>query len=189
MARYGYARVSTGEQNLNLQIDALKSAQCVEIFTDDGISACAKHRPGFKAVLNQLTTGDTLCLYKLDRAFRSLRHALEILERFDREKINFFVITEGLDTSTPMGRCFYQIQSAFAELERNLISERTKAGMAAAKARGVQLGRPCTLKPRQVARMHKMLDDGLHKDTIAKRLGVSARTIYRTLDRGMLQAA
>jgi len=179
MARYGYARVSTGEQNLNLQIDALKSAQCDKIFTDKGISAVAKSRPGFEAVLSELQSGDTLCLYKLDRAFRSLRHALEILDRFEHENISFFVITEGLDTSTPMGKCFYQIQTAFAELERNLISERTKAGMEAAKARGVRLGRPKTLKPKQIVRVRQMLADGLHKDIIAKKFGVSARTIYR----------
>lgn len=179
MARYGYARVSTSEQSLRLQLDALQKVQCDKIFTDEGISAVAKSRPGFEAVLSELKSGDTLCLYKLDRAFRSLRHALEVLDRFERENISFFVITEGLDTSTPMGKCFYQIQTAFAELERNLISERTKAGMEAAKARGVQLGRPKRLKPKQIVRVRQMLAEGQHKDIIAKKFGVSARTIYR----------
>jgi len=179
MAKIGYARVSTHEQTLAMQVDALNSARCDKILMDKGISAVAKKRPAFETALKSLTSGDTLVLWKMDRAFRSLRHALEILERFEREHIDFLVLTEGIDTTTPMGRCFYQIQNAFAELERNLISERTKAGMEAARKRGVHLGRPRTLTPKQVIQARKMLAQGLHKDIIARKFGVSVRTIYR----------
>jgi len=179
--RIGYARCSTEEQNLRLQLDALKSADCDQVFTDKGVSAVAKHRAGFEQVLSILTSGDTLVLWKLDRAFRSLRDALEILERFEREGIHFLVLTEGIDTATPMGRCFYQIQNAFAELECNLISERTRAGLKSAKARGVTLGRPKRLTASQRVKIRKLIDDGVDKNLIAKKFGVSTRTIYRVI--------
>lgn len=135
MAIYGYARVSTEEQNLDLQLDALRAAGCQELFQDLGVSAVAKKRAGFDAMLDQLGNGDTVIIWKLDRAFRSLRQALDVLEVFEQRGIEFRSLTDQIDTTTPMGKCMYQVRNAFAELERSLISERTKAGMAAARAR------------------------------------------------------
>lgn len=179
--RIGYARCSTDEQNLDLQINALKSARCDSIFTDKGISATAKSRPGFEQALDALKSGDSLVLWKMDRAFRSLRHSLDILERFERDNIHFMVITEGIDTTTPMGRCFYQIQNAFGELERILISERTKAGLKAARERGVRLGRPKRLSASDIIKVKRLIGNGIHKDKIAQQFSVSSRTVYRVV--------
>lgn len=182
MARIGYARVSTDEQTLDLQMDALEASQCDRIFTDKGISAVADKRPGFAQALETLETGDTLVLWKMDRAFRSLRHALDVLERFEREKIDFLVLTEGIDTTTPMGRCFFQIRNAFAELERKLISERTKAGMEAARKRGSRIGRPPCLNTEQILDAKRRKSAGEDMAVIAKQSGVSARTLYRAVN-------
>lgn len=179
--RLGYARISTCEQTLDLQLNALNSARCDKIFTDRGISATAKSRPGFEDVLEALRPHDSLVLWRLDRAFRSLRHAMDILDHFEKHQIDFVVIMEGIDTSTPMGRCFYQIQNAFAELEKNLISERTKAGLQAAKKRGVKLGRPPALNPKQIVTVRRLITDGIHKNIIAKQFGVSSRTVHRAV--------
>lgn len=181
MARIGYARVSTDEQILDLQLDALKAAGCDRIFRDHGVSAVAKSRPGFEKALKALKPGSTLVIWKMDRAFRSLKHALDMLERFEREEIDFLVLTEGIDTTTPFGRCIYQVRNAFAELERNLISERTKAGLAAARARGEKLGRPRALTPAQIADAQQRRAAGEHMNSIAARHRISTRTLYRAL--------
>jgi len=180
MARIGYARVSSGEQNLDLQLDALKAAKCDYIFVDDGISALAKTRPGFTKALANLGNGDSLVLWKMDRAFRSLRHALDVLDHFETAGIDFVDLTEGIDTSTPMGRCFYQIRNAFGELERNLISERTIAGLKAAKKRGVKLGRPCALS--QILDAKRRKSAGEDMAVIADQLRVNTRTLYRAVN-------
>tara|TARA_R110001592_G_scaffold100311_2_gene284733 strand:+ start:916 stop:1470 length:555 start_codon:yes stop_codon:yes gene_type:complete len=182
MARIGYARVSTCEQTLDLQIDALEAANCDRIFTDKGISAIAKSRPGFEKAIASLKRGDSLVLWKMDRAFRSLRHALDVLDHFEREGIDFLVITEGIDTTTPMGRCFFQIRNAFGELERNLISERTKAGLAAARKRGVKLGRPCVLSAKQILDARRRKSAGEDMAVIASQMRVNERTLYRAVN-------
>lgn len=182
MARIGYARVSTSDQSLDLQIDALKQAKCAKIFRDDGISAIAKKRPGFEKALGSLQSGDTLVLWKMDRAFRSLRHALDVLEQFETRGIDFLVLTEGIDTTTPMGRCFFQIRNAFSELERSLISERTKAGMDAARKRGKAIGRPARLTPCQIRNAKRRKSAGEDMAVIAAQNGVSARTLYRAVN-------
>ncbi len=182
MARIGYARVSTSDQSLDLQLDALREASCDQVFTDDGISAIAKKRPGFGKALKTLKTGDTLVLYKMDRAFRSLRHALDVLEQFEKGGIDFLVLTEGIDTSTPMGRCFYQIRNAFAELERSLISERTKAGLEAARKRGKRIGRPPSLSANQILEARARKSAGEDVVAIASQLRVKPRTIYRAIN-------
>ncbi|MEM7778756.1 MAG: recombinase family protein [Pseudomonadota bacterium] len=182
MARIGYARVSTSDQSLDLQIDALTQAQCDKIFRDDGVSAIAKKRPGFEAALKALNRGDQLCLYRLDRAFRSLRHALDVLEDFEKRGIDFVVLSEGIDTTTPMGRCFFQIRNAFSELERSLISERTKAGMEAARKRGKVIGRPTRLTENQIRDAKRRKSDGEDMAVIAAQNGVSQRTLYRAVN-------
>jgi len=148
--KIGYARVSTADQNLDLQIAALKEAGCNTIYRDEGVSAVAPDRPAFTAALAQLTPGDTFIIWKMDRAFRSLIHALTVLDEFEQRGIAFQSLTEQIDTATAMGRFVYQIRNAFAELERAIISERTRAGMAAAAARGSVLGRPRKLTEDQV---------------------------------------
>lgn len=137
-----YARVSLDEQSIDYQLHALEAAGCDIIYKDDGVSAVARRRPGFEQALAALQPGDTLMVWKLDRAFRSLRQALDTLEIFQKSEISFRSLTEHIDTSTPFGQAMYQIQNVFSELERKLISERTKAGMEAARRNGKILGRP-----------------------------------------------
>ena len=179
----GYARVSTDEQHLDLQLDALKEAGCVRIFTDQGISAVSKKREGFEKALGYMHAGDVLVIWKMDRAFRSLKHALDTLEALENQKIEFVSLTEQIDTTTAMGRCMYQIRNAFAELERNLISERTKAGMLAAKKRGKKIGRPRKLSQEQIqwARCLLASNPNMGLNALAENLGVSSKTLKRSL--------
>lgn len=181
MARIGYARVSTEDQNLDLQLSALKQSACDRIFSDHGVSAVAKRRDGFEQALKSLRPGDTFVIWKMDRAFRSLRHALEVFDQFEAVGIEFHVLTEGIDTTTPMGKCFFQIRNAFAELERNLISERTKAGLDEAKRCGVRLGRPRAMCLRQIQDARRRHARGEPMAKIAAKSGVSERTVYRQL--------
>jgi DNA invertase Pin-like site-specific DNA recombinase len=182
MARIGYARVSASEQNLNLQLDALKEAKCDKIFVDDGISAIAKSRPGFEKAMALLKRGDSFVIWKMDRPFRSLIHALEILQDFETRGIEFVDITEGIDTSTPFGKCIYQVRNAFAELERNLISERTIAGLQAARKRGVKLGRPTALSAKQILDAKQRKSAGEDMAVIAHHHRVNVRTLYRAVN-------
>jgi len=179
----GYARVSTEDQHLDLQIDALTLAGCSTIFEDHGVSATAKRRPGFGQALASLQTGDIFVVWKMDRAFRSLKNALDILEEFENRAIEFRCLTEDIDTTTPMGKCMYQIRHAFSELERNLIRERTKAGMEAARQRGAHLGRPKKLSRGQITSVQDLLQHqpDITPAQIASQFGVSSRTIYRAL--------
>ncbi|WP_237072753.1 recombinase family protein [Pseudaestuariivita rosea] len=140
--KIGYVRVSDADQSEALQIDALKAAGCSKLYTDHGLSGAKTHRPGLRAMLDDLTEGDTLTVWKLDRLGRSTIHLLQILEDLRERGIHFHAITQGIDTSTAVGRMIFGQLAVFAEYERSLISERTKAGMAAAKARGVHVGRP-----------------------------------------------
>ena len=181
----GYARVSTEDQHLDLQIDALKLAGCSSIFEDHGLSATAKRRPGFEQALASLQAGGIFVVWKMDRAFRSLKNALDILEEFENRAIEFRCLTEDIDTTTPMGKCMYQIRHAFSELERNLIRERTKAGMEAARQRGAHLGRPKKLSRGQIIRMQNLLQrqPDMTPVQIADQFGVSSRTIYRALSK------
>lgn len=183
MALIGYARVSTEEQNLDLQRDALKGAGCARIFEDEGVSAVAPVRPGFHLAMDMLCSGDVFVVWKMDRAFRSLRHALDTLETFEKNGIEFRALTEQIDTTTPMGKCMYQIRNAFAELERNLISERTKAGMAAARKRGKTFGPPHKLTEWQVKRAAGQMaaDHTITLAAMAKKLKVSPRTLKRAI--------
>ncbi|MCP5275781.1 MAG: recombinase family protein [Burkholderiales bacterium] len=179
----GYARVSTDDQHLDLQLNALKLAGCNAIFEDRGVSATAKRRPGFERALSGLQTGDVFVVWKMDRAFRSLKNALDILEEFENRDVAFRCLTENIDTSTAMGKCMYQIRHAFSELERNLIRERTKAGMEAARKRGVQIGRPRKLSSCQIVHAQNLLQHQSGRTTaqIADEFGVSPRTVYRAL--------
>lgn len=138
----GYARVSTPEQCLDLQRDALTAAGCDRIFEDFGVTGAKAARPGLDQALTALEPGDCLVVWKLDRLGRSLRHLTETLQSLADRDIGFRSLQDAIDTTTAGGRLYFHIMAALAEFERDLISERTKAGMHAAKQRGVHVGRP-----------------------------------------------
>ncbi|NDY73867.1 recombinase family protein [Desulfobacter hydrogenophilus] len=131
--KIGYARVSTDEQNLDLQIDALTAAGCETIYTDDGISGIAKERDGLSQALSAIGKGDVIIVWKLDRLGRSLGFLCNLIERFKTQGAGFQSLTDGIDTTTTGGKLVFHIMGALAEFERDLISERTKAGMTAIK--------------------------------------------------------
>src|SRR5262249_11965984 len=137
--RVGYVRCSTQEQNLDLQLDALRG--CVSVFSDQGISGTARERPGLTDALNALREGDTLVVWRLDRLARSLGHLIEIVETLKARGVGFASVTENIDTSSAGGKLFFHIVGAMAEFELSLIRERTVAGLKAAKQRGQSLGR------------------------------------------------
>ena len=140
--KVGYVRVSDADQTLNLQIDALRDAGCKVIYADHGISGTKIKRKGLNDLLKDLKEGDTLCVWKIDRLGRSTVHLLLLLDDLRKRGVGFISLTQGIDTTTALGRMVYGQLALFAEFEREQISERTKAGMQAAKARGVHIGRP-----------------------------------------------
>jgi len=178
--KYGYARVSTDDQNPDLQLTALKAAGCDKIFTDKATGAHVK-RPELTQCLKELKEGDTLTVWKLDRLGRSLRDLITMLDDLKARVVAFQSLTEAIDTTTPTGRAMWQMVGILAELERSLIQERTKAGRSAAIARGMKMGRKPLLTPQQTAHARKLLEQGEHHDTVAQSLGVSRRTLYRAL--------
>jgi len=176
----GYARVSTEDQNPDLQLAALKQAGCKRVFTDKATGAHVK-RPELAKCLKTLANDDTLVVWKLDRLGRSLRDLIGLLDDLKARGVAFRSLTEAIDTTTPTGRAMWQMVGILAELERSLIQERTKAGRAAAVARGVKMGRKPKLSPQQVAHARKLIGQGEHHDTVAQSLNVSRRTLYRAL--------
>jgi DNA invertase Pin-like site-specific DNA recombinase len=170
--KIGYARVSTDDQNPDLQLTALKAAGCEKLFTDKATGANIK-RPKLAQCLKALEAGDTLIVWKLDRLGRSLGDLIGLLDELKAKDVAFQSLTEAIDTSTPTGRAIWQMVGILAELERSLIQGRTKAGRAAAIARGVKMGR----KPK-LTHAKKLIEHGEPHDTIAKSLGVSRRTLY-----------
>jgi DNA invertase Pin-like site-specific DNA recombinase len=177
----GYARVSTTDQNPDLQIDALKAAGCSRIFTDKA-SGALDRRPKLDQVLDHLRAGDTLVVWRLDRLGRSLRHLIDTVGQLAERGVGFRSLTEGIDTTTPSGRLVFHIFGSLAEFERELIRERTNAGLAAARARGRKGGRPVSMTPDKVKVARQMYDAREHTvEAIAQTLGVSRKTIYRHL--------
>src|SRR5690554_5056504 len=177
----GYARVSTLDQNLELQRDALEKAGCERVF-EDHISGASSERPGWAKATTALREGDTLVVWRLDRLGRSLKHLIDTVNELDGRGIGFKSLTENIDTTTPGGRLVFHIFGALAEFERELIRERTHAGLAAARARGRKGGRPRKLNKRQAATARTLLKDSEHSVTsVAEMLGVSRTTLYRAL--------
>ena len=177
----GYARVSTADQTLDLQIDALEAAGCSKIFTDT-ISGSITARAGLDDALAYLREGDTLVVWKLDRLGRSLKHLISIITQLSEEAKEFKSLQESLDTATPTGKLIFHVLGALAEFERSLIRERTVAGLAAARARGRIGGRPRVLNKRNLAMAKSMLaDPSCSVAEVAKTLGVSKATIYNYL--------
>lgn len=140
--RVGYARVSTDEQSLDLQLDALQRDGCDRVYHDRGLSGATADRPALGLALKALREGDVLVVWKLDRLGRSLAHLISIIVALERRGVGFRSISEAIDTTSASGRLLFHIMGALAEFERALISERTRAGMNAARARGVHVGRP-----------------------------------------------
>ena len=178
--KIGYARVSTEDQNPDLQLAALKQVGCKRIFTDKATGAHVK-RPELAKCIKALAKDDTLVVWKLDRLGRSLRDLIGLLDDLKARGVAFRSITEAIDTTTPTGRAMWQMIGILAELEHSLIQERTQAGRAAAVARGVKMGRKPKLSPQQVAHAQKLIEQGEHHDAVAHSLNVSRRTLYRAL--------
>ena len=177
----GYARVSTNEQNPDLQLDALKKAGCETIY-QDRISGTKTNRPGLGDALEHLRPGDTLVVWKLDRLGRSLKHLIDVITTLHDRHVAFRSIQESLDTGTNGGKLIFHIFGALAEFERGLILERTRAGLESARARGRFGGRPRVMNDEQIAMARAMMND---KSTpvkeICRTLGVSKATLYRYL--------
>jgi len=178
--KIGYCRVSTDDQSPDLQLSALKRAGCKKIFTDKATGAHVK-RPELEKCLKALKAGDVLVVWKLDRLGRSLHDLIVLLDDLKKRGVAFRSVTESIDTATPTGRAMWQMVGILAELERSLIQERTKAGRAAAQARGVKMGRKLLLSAQQVAHAHKLREQGGSPSDIAQSLKVSRRTLYRAL--------
>jgi DNA invertase Pin-like site-specific DNA recombinase len=177
----GYARISTGDQTLNLQKDALTAAGVEQIYTDV-LSGAKADRPGLADALTYARPGDTLVVWRLDRLGRSLQHLIETIRSLEARGIGFRSLTESIDTTTPGGKLIFHIFGSLAEFERDLIRERTNAGLAAARARGRVGGRPRKLTPKQVAlakRLHADKENDIQ--TICQTLGISRGTLYRAL--------
>jgi DNA invertase Pin-like site-specific DNA recombinase len=178
----GYARVSTADQNSELQIDALEKVGCEKIFIDEGVSGSKTDRPQLNKALEHCRKGDTIVVWKLDRLGRSLPHLLEIVGGLADRGVQFKSIQETIDTSTPGGKLVFHVFCSLAEFERDLIRERTNAGLAAARARGRVGGRPSSLSAEKV-KMGKALgsDPDLTVKQICEQLGCSRATYYRQI--------
>jgi DNA invertase Pin-like site-specific DNA recombinase len=180
--RIGYARVSTEEQNLDLQLHALEAAGCDLIFDDKGISGAALTRPGLSQAFKTLQPGDTLIVWRLDRLGRSLSHLIHMLEDFGKRGIGFTSLNDPVDTTTASGRLILQVLGALAEFERSLISERTLAGLSAARRRGRTLGRPKKLNGAQLDHARHLIGSkAASKKEVADMFRVSPRTLYRAI--------
>jgi DNA invertase Pin-like site-specific DNA recombinase len=186
----GYARVSTDDQDLSLQLDALAKAGVAprRIFQEKA-SGAADERPAFLAAFRALRRGDTLVVWKLDRLGRRLSRLISTIERLKEKGVHLRVLTEAIDTTTPTGILMFHIIGAFAEFERNMGIERTKAGLAAARARGRVGGRRRTITPDMVEELQRLVRDeaeggeGLAVRDAAKRIGISASAAYLELRR------
>lgn len=179
--KFGYARVSTLEQNLNLQIEALTAANCDEIITDE-ISGTAANRPGLNKLLDKLRPGDELIVWRLDRLGRSLKDLITLINNFDEKGIKFRSLTENIETTTNNGRLIFNIFASLAEFERNLIRERTVAGLNSARARGRVGGRPTVNKAKLDAALQLYHKKELTIEQICKVIGIARGTLYKYLN-------
>ncbi|WP_449101552.1 recombinase family protein [Pseudomonas veronii] len=180
--KIGYARVSTDEQNIDMQIKALEAAGCDEVFTDHGLSGSLQSRPGLDQALATLLPGDKLVVWRLDRLGRSLVNLVQLLDQLGKREIRFHSLNEHIDTSSSGGRLVFHMMAALAEFERALISERTRAGMAAARAQGRHLGRSPSLTPAQCKDARALIDiEGRSYQEVAIRYKVHPRTLQRLL--------
>ncbi|OUS37256.1 invertase [Rhodobacterales bacterium 56_14_T64] len=180
--RIGYARVSTKDQKLRMQRDALEAISCDMIFEDHGVSGAKPSRTGLDAMLQELKPGDTVVVFKLDRLGRSVLHLADLLVRFQDSGIHFCSLCEGINTTTPGGKLVYHLFSAFAEFQRDIIRENTVAGLEAARRRGKRLGRPPVLDIETVLAAHQAVHQrGVTVTEAARRIGASRSTLSRNL--------
>jgi len=177
--KIGYARVSTEDQSLDLQINALKQAGCKKIFTDYGLSGKGFDRPGLHQALATLKSEDTLAVWRLDRLGRSLPKLIELVDNLGKRNVEFQSLTENIDTSSSGGRLLFHIMGALAEFERTLISERTRAGMEAARLKGRHIGRRPSLTERQVQDAVRSIASGKTHSAVARQYSITTRTLQR----------
>ncbi|KXY75860.1 recombinase family protein [Bacillus sp. FSL W7-1294] len=175
---FGYARVSTKKQSLDMQLDELKRYGCEEIITEKE-SGAKKDRKELQLLLSKLRKDDTLVVYKLDRLGRTMHQLVNLLQEFNEKGIHFVSIRDGIDTSTTMGRFLFHIFGAMAEMEREVINERVISGVAAAKARGREGGRKKAHTPQQIQGMMEMLATGKTKVEVCEMFDVARATLYR----------
>ncbi len=183
MAMIGYARVSTAEQDTSLQTDALRTAGCERIF-EDTVSGAKADRPGLAEALAYLREGDVLAVWRLDRLGRSLPHLIETIAALEARGVGFRSLTEAIDTTTPGGRLIFHVFGALGQFERDLIRERTKAGLAAAAARGRKGGRKPVVTNDRLQRARELIDSGLNVREAAGRIKVSKTALYAALKSG-----
>lgn len=177
--KVGYARVSTDEQILDLQLDALQKEGCDRIF-QDRVSGAKSDRPQLRECLDYVREGDIVVVWRLDRLGRSLKHLIEIVEGLSNKGVEFKSITESMDTASPGGKLIFHIFGAIAEFERNLIKERTLAGLAAARARGRNGGRPRSLSQSEIEVGIKLAKDSdWTVEQICQHLNINRSTYYR----------
>ncbi|MDU9627028.1 recombinase family protein [Escherichia coli] len=174
----GYVRVSTNDQNTELQRNALECAGCERIF-EDKISGTKSDRPGLKKLLRTLSAGDTLVVWKLDRLGRSMRHLVILVEELRERGVNFRSLTDAIDTSMPMGRFFFHVMGALAEMERELIVERTRAGLEAARAKGRIGGRRPKLTASEWEQAVRLLAAGESRQRVALIFDIGLSTLYK----------
>lgn len=180
----GYARVSTQDQTTGLQLDALRAAGCVRIY-EDHVSGAVRTRPGLDRMLSETKAGDVLIVWKLDRLGRSLAHLIEIVGQLAERDIGFKSLSDAIDTTTAGGRLVFHLMGSLAEFERSLIAERTRAGMAAAKARGAMMGRHKALTPSMLSHAKLLIEQGESPTSVARSMQVGRSTLYRTLQTGV----
>lgn len=179
MALIGYARVSTRDQTVAAQLDALRKEDCARIFQETA-SGANRDRPQLAAALDYMREGDTLVVWKLDRLARSIKQLIETVEGLEKRGIGFRSLTETIDTTTSGGKLVFHVFAGLAEFERSLIRERTRAGLDAARARGKKGGRPPKLNADDLKAAKALLaDPEINVEEIARRLGVSSATLYR----------
>lgn len=179
--RIGYARVSTASQSTEQQLHRLREAGCCEVFTDNGISATAKNRPGLDQAQAALQEGDIFTVWAIDRAFRSTIDAIRFLDGLMARNIEFQSLTQSIDTRTPEGRKWFIDTASWAEYERAIISRRTREKLAEAKRKGVKLGRPRKLSEEQKIEVFEMIDSGISKKRICCKYRISYKTLRRSI--------
>ncbi len=179
--RIGYARVSTEDQTLDLQRDALKRAKCRQVY-EEHATGKNTDRPQLESCLKSLRQGDTLVVWRLDRLGRNLADLVRLIAELEHRKINFESLTERIETSSPAGRLVFHVFAALAEFERNLVRERTVAGLKAARARGRKGGRPAKLTAKEIKTIRALLKTAdIPVTEIAARFGVARSTLYRAV--------
>ena len=177
----GYARISTDDQKLDLQHDALQTIGCEKIF-DETASGASARLPIREELLDYALRGDTVVVWKLDRLGRSLRDLIEVITALGERGVGLRSLHESIDTTTPSGKLTFHVFAAIAQFERDVLSERTRAGIMAAQKRGAKLGRPRSLKPEQIEMARSMMSNPkLSARHVAKQLGVHRSTLYRNL--------